>query len=447
MISGLIGFVIAIAILVVVHEFGHYIVARLTGVSVLAFSIGFGKVLYRHIDKRGCEWRLSAIPLGGYIKMLSEEEREDLQEEYPNRTFDWEKAIEKAKAYKRLMIVLAGPAMNLIFAAFLYAALAINGGYEASPRVGTPLAGSQAESAHVQAGWTVTKIGKHEVATFSDVRARLNETPTGSTVSVYFRAESGEGTWIDFRQDKKGENTSFPFGITPYFTSVMVSSIEPNSPAETVGLKPGDTVLSANGTKITDVMTLVRLIRESAGKPIEFVLKSSLAEGTRTLYITPFLDGTKTGEKHYRIGATLFSVPDTVYVKHGPVEAVGIGFKQVSGFSMLTVRSLARMVTGEESSNSLVGPVTIGNMAGKSLTLGFKAFVNFLAIISIGLGIANLLPIPVLDGGHATLTLIEMVTGKRPSKQLLSILMRIGMGLLLCLMAFALFNDFALLFS
>ncbi len=447
MISGLIGFLIAIAILVVVHEFGHYIVARLTGVSVLAFSLGFGKILFRHTDKRGCEWRISAIPFGGYVKMLSEEQKEDLQKEYPNRKFDWDRAYEQAKAYKRLLIVLAGPAMNLLFAALLYAAVAMSGGYEASPRVGVPLAGSQAESAHIEAGWTLAQVGKRDVKTFNEARALLNKVEEGKSVSVYFTTESGSGVWIDFRKEANDVNKSFPFGITPYITSIMVGSIEANSPAESVGLKPGATVISANGIKITEVTAFIRVIRSSGGKPVKLVLKDPLVEGTYTLEITPVLKQLETGEKVYRIGATLFNLPDAVYVSHGPIESLGIGLKSVVSFTGLTVKSIGRMFTGDESLNSIVGPVTIGNMAGKSLTVGVKAFVNFLAIISIGLGIANLLPIPVLDGGHATLTLIEMATGKRPSKKVLSILMQIGMGLLLALMALALFNDFAQLFS
>ncbi len=447
MILGLIGFLIAIAILIVVHEFGHYIVARITGVPVLAFSLGFGTILFKHTDKNGCEWRLSAIPLGGYVKMLSLEEKEELQKEHPNRSFPWEKALENAKAYKRLLIVLAGPAMNLLFAALLYAAMAVSGGYEASPRVGVPVAGSQAESAHVQAGWTVAKVGKNSVATFNEVRDELNKASDGQTVSVFFTTESGESTWIDFRKEKDATNKTFPFGITPYITSVMVGRIEPGSAAESAGLKPGETVLSANAVKITEVTTLIRLIRESAGKPLKLTLKEPASDKTRVLQITPVLSQTETGEKLYRIGAVLFSIPDTVFVRHGPIDAIGIGIGQVASFTAMTVSSIGRMIAGQESLNGIVGPVTIGNIAGKSLSVGFKAFVNFLAIISIGLGIANLLPIPVLDGGHATLALIEMATGKRPSKEFLSILMRIGMALLLALMGLALFNDFVQLFS
>ncbi len=447
MISGLIGFLIAIVILVFVHEIGHYVAARLSGVPVLAFSIGFGKVLYTRIDKRGCEWRISAIPLGGYVKMLSVEEKEDLQTEYPNRHFDWDHAFELTKAYKRLFVVLAGPAMNLIFAALLYSALAINGGYEVAPRMGVPLAGSQAESAHVQAGWIVEKIGKTPVASFNDIQKLLSKVPEGKSVSVFFRNDTGESAWVDFHKEKGEGNKTFPFGLTPSFHSVAIGHLEANSAAEAAGIKPGETVLSANGVAIVHVQTLIDMIRASAGKAIELKLTNEVDGVTRTIQITPRLTETETGEKVYRIGATLLSLPEVVLVKYGPVEALAVGVRQVAAVTVMSVKSIARMFVGQESLSSLAGPVTIGNLAGKSLNNGFKTFVNFMALISIALGITNLIPIPVLDGGQAVIALWEMGTGKRLSQTTLSILARIGMGLLLALFALALVNDFVHLFS
>ena len=441
--TGLIGFILSIAILIFVHEWGHYIVARLCGVPVLAFSLGFGPIVFKHTDKSGCEWRLSALPLGGYVKMLTLEEKPDLVKEFPARHFDWAHAVENTVAWRRFLIVLAGPAMNLIFAVFLYWGMAIQGGYEVSPRVGVPIASSEAARAGVEAGWTIKKVGETPVATFREVRKLLKDIPAGKTVSVYFTTDSGSSRWVDFRAlEEDSAKYATPFGLTPFIESVIVGRVEPDSAAEEAGIKAGETILSINGKSVGDAHAVIGIIRASAGKPLVFRLREAVGGEERTLSVTPRLARLDTGEEVLRIGATLASLPATVYVSYGPIEALGVGFRQTSAFVALTVGSFARLVVGEESLKSLGGPVAIGNIAGKTLSLGIAAFVNFLAALSISLGILNLLPVPVLDGGHILLNLWEMATGIRPSKAVYAILNRIGLAFILCLMGLALFNDF-----
>ncbi len=445
--TGLIGFILSLGILIFVHEWGHYIVARLCGVPVLAFSLGFGPIVFKHTDKSGCEWRLSALPLGGYVKMLTLEEKPDLVKEFPRQTFDWAHAVENTVAWRRFLIVLAGPAMNLIFAVLLYWGMAIQGGYEVSPRVGAPVASSEAARAGVEAGWVIEKVGDNPVATFREARKLLKDIPTGKTVSVYFTTDSGSGRWVDFRASE-GDTSKYatPFGLTPFIESVIVGRVEPDSAAEAAGIKAGETILSINGKSVADARGVIGIIRASAGNPLVIRLREAVGNEERALSVTPRLSRLDTGEEVLRIGATLVSLPETVYVSYGPIEALGVGFRQASGFVTMTAGSLARLFVGEESLKSIGGPVTIGNIAGKTLSLGLAAFVNFLAALSISLGILNLLPVPVLDGGHILLNLWEMATGIRPSKAVYAILNRLGVAFILCLMGLALFNDFTNLF-
>ena len=360
--AGLLGFILAIVILVLVHEWGHYIVARLSGVPVLAFSLGFGSVLFRYTDKAGCEWRLSTIPLGGYVKMLSSEQKELLQEEFPNRTFDWAHSFENTSVKKRLLIVLAGPLMNLIFAAFVYAGLAMVGTNEVSPRLGTPIVQSQAANLGIEEGWTIRAVDDTPVKTFFQAEALLTNADIGKTVRITFSLPSGPEKTLDFYVDREGVHakTPFAFGLMPYMESVIVGSVEAGSAAEAAGLKVGDTVLSVNGKPVRKAQTLVDAIREEGAKPLALRIKSPKGD-ERTLVVSARLTPQEAGNSVWKIGAVLGSIPETVYTQHGPIDSLVIGVKRVWSFTSMTIKGLGRMITGSESLKSVAGPVGIGN--------------------------------------------------------------------------------------
>lgn len=445
--AGLLGFILAIVILVLVHEWGHYIVARLSGVPVLAFSLGFGSVLFRYTDKAGCEWRLSAIPLGGYVRMLSSEQKELFQEEFPDRTFDWAHSFENTSVKKRLLIVLAGPLMNLIFAAFVYAGLAMVGTNEVAPRLGTPLVHSQAADLGVEEGWTIRAVDDTPIKTFFQAESILTNVDIGQTVRITFALPSGPERTLAFYVDREGVHgkNPFAFGLMPYMESVVVGSVEAGSEAEAAGLKVGDTVLSVNGKPVRKARTLVDAIRTDGADPLTLRIKSP--EGLeRTLTVSARLTALESGERVWKIGAVLGSIPETVYTQHGPVEALFIGVKRVWSFTSMTIKGLGRMITGSESLKSVAGPVGIGNLAGKTLQIGPAAFLTFLAMLSISLGILNLLPVPILDGGNIVIFLWELITGMKPSATVSLWLTRIGVAFILGLMGLAFFNDIVALF-
>ena len=432
--AGLLGFILAIVILVLVHEWGHYIVARLSGVPVLAFSLGFGSVLFRYTDKAGCEWRLSTIPLGGYVKMLSSEQKELLQEEFPNRTFDWAHSFENTSVKKRLLIVLAGPLMNLIFAAFVYAGLAMVGTNEVSPRLGTPIVQSQAANLGVEEGWTIRAVDDTPVKTFFQAEALLTNADIGKTVRITFSLPSGPEKTLDFYVDREGVHakTPFAFGLMPYMESVIVGSVEAGSAAEAAGLKVGDTVLSVNGKPVRKAQTLVDAIRAEGAKPLALRIKSPKGD-ERTLVVSARLTPQEAANSVWKIGAVLGSIPETVYTQHGPIDSLVIGVKRVWSFTSMTIKGLGRMITGSESLKSVAGPVGIGNLAGKTLQIGPVAFLTFLAMLSISLGILNFL--------------WELITGMKPSPTVSLWLTRIGVAFILGLMGLAFFNDIVALFQ
>lgn len=446
--AGLLGFILAIVILVLVHEWGHYIVARLSGVPVLAFSLGFGSVLFRYTDKAGCEWRLSTIPLGGYVKMLSSEQKELLQEEFPNRTFGWAHSFENTSVKKRLLIVLAGPLMNLIFSAFVYAGLAMVGTNEVSPRLGTPIVQSQAANLGVEEGWTIRAVDDTPVKTFFQAEALLTNADIGKTVRITFSLPSGPEKTLDFYVDREGVHakTPFAFGLMPYMESVIVGSVEAGSAAEAAGLKVGDTVLSVNGKPVRKAQTLVDAIRAEGAKPLALRIKSPKGD-ERTLVVSARLTPQEAANSVWKIGAVLGSIPETVYTQHGPIDSLVIGVKRVWSFTSMTIKGLGRMITGSESLKSVAGPVGIGNLAGKTLQIGPVAFLTFLAMLSISLGILNLLPVPILDGGNIVIFLWELITGMKPSPTVSLWLTRIGVAFILGLMGLAFFNDIVALFQ
>ena len=338
--------------------------------------------------------------------------------------------------------------MNLIFAAFVYAGLAMVGTNEVSPRLGTPIVQSQADNLGVEEGWTIRAVDDTPVKTFFQAEALLTNADIGKTVRITFSLPSGPEKTLDFYVDREGVHakTPFAFGLMPYMESVIVGSVEAGSAAEAAGLKVGDTVLSVNGKPVRKAQTLVDAIRAEGAKPLALRIKSPKGD-ERTLVVSARLTPQEAANSVWKIGAVLGSIPETVYMQHGPIDSLVIGVKRVWSFTSMTIKGLGRMITGSESLKSVAGPVGIGNLAGKTLQIGPVAFLTFLAMLSISLGILNLLPVPILDGGNIVIFLWELITGMKPSPTVSLWLTRIGVAFILGLMGLAFFNDIVALFQ
>lgn len=447
---GIIGFVLTVGIIVVIHEWGHYIVARMAGVKILAFSFGFGKVLLKRTDKRGCEWRLSMWPLGGYVKMLDTAEKEDHLKE--GKTFseaDWANAFDRKSVWRRFAVVFAGPAMNLILAALIYAALAMLGTYEPSGKMGVPPAGTQAYELRIDAGDSVTRVADVSVKTRNAVRMEFLNHMGEADVPATVTTEGGVPRTVRFDLSAfHGDGQTDPLeylGLMPYTQAVVVAEVIKGGAAEAAGLARGDTVLTLDGKPVTGVQSMITAIRAKTGKTLEMRVKNP--EGVERTVVTEVRPEDVNGQTIGRIGASLGSVGDFVFEHAGPVDALGIGGVKVWDTIRLTVNSVAGMLSGNVSVKSISGPVAIGDMAGQTLQYGFVPYVLFLALISISIGVLNLLPVPVLDGGHLMFYLYEMVTGRKPAPQVAEWGQKIGVFLLLLLMVLAVGNDITRLFG
>lgn len=355
MLTTLLAFALALGILVVIHELGHYWVARWCGVRILRFSVGFGKVLVRRTDRHGTEWALSAIPLGGYVKFLDGREAE-LPPAEAARAFD------RQSVWRRIAIVVAGPAANLLLASLLYALLFSWGVREPEPNQGPPLA--------------------------------------------------------------------------------RIQAVMPDGAAAAAGLQPGDVILEVAGRTDPDPDAFVTVIGRSTDQPVALRV---LRDGNeQTLQVVPRRDP-EAGVG--RIGVQLGVNLTFREVQYGPLESVWRGVERTADMAGTTLAMLGRMLIGQASWSQISGPVTIADYAGQTARIGLEAYIAFLAVVSVSLGVLNLLPIPMLDGGHLLYYLVEIVRGSPPPERWFDIGQRLGLSVLLTLMGLALFNDFVRLFG
>lgn len=447
----LLAFAVAIGVLVVVHEFGHYWVARRCGVKVLRFSIGFGKPLV--IWRRGpdaTEWAICALPLGGYVRMLDER---DESQQVP--VGELHRAFNRQSVGKRLAIVAAGPMANFLLAIVLYAGLNLTGVTEPVARLAAPPAGSVAARAGLIGGETVVAVrtdtagdGPDEsepVRSWDELRWKMLDPVTaGRAVTLVARTGDGSGNRFDYALDLSGIGTDAgddfmrKLGLQPA-AQVLVGEILPRSAAEQAGLRAGDEIMALDGNPVWSVAGLVDAVREHAGKRVTLTVKRQNA--TMRIPIVPQPQTDANAQVSGRIGAVLAGRMATVEVRYGPLEAVRHGAQRTWDVTRFSLRMLGKMVTGQASLKNLSGPVTIADYAGKSARLGLDYYVAFLALVSISLGVLNLLPIPVLDGGYLLYYAVEAITGRAISERWQGVLQRIGLMFVLLLSAVALFND------
>lgn len=447
----LLAFVGAIALLVVFHELGHYWMARRCGVKVLRFSIGFGKVIYsKRFSSAGTEWVVSAIPLGGYVKMLDEREGEVAPEDLPY-------AFNRQPVLQRMAIVITGPLANFLLAIVLYWGLFVHGLPGLKPMLGEVPPGSPAAHAQIQPGETILSINGETVPSWQELRWTILELSLRhGEVRIEARSAQGEPLFhlLDISgleaKDLDGEFLD-KLGLHPYRPVVLpvIGKIVEGGVAQRAGLREGDHILRANGVAVQRWGELVEMIRAHPGQTLR--LDFQRGEMTSSMELVP--QGVdESGKKVGKIGAGP-QVDDAAWqamlieVSYGPLEAFSRSLRKTWETSVITLKMLGKMVLGEVSMKNLSGPITIADYAGQSAETGLAAYLSFLALISISLGVLNLLPIPLLDGGHLLYYVAELVKGSPVSEQAWEIGQKIGIALLGTLMIFAIYNDINRLIS
>ncbi len=448
----LLAFVFALALLIAVHETGHYLAAVACNVRVLRFSIGFGRPLLRlRVGRDATEWVLAAIPLGGFVRMLDEREA-------PVPAQQLHRAFNRQGPWKRAAVVAAGPAANLLLAAALFSAVQMIGVRLPVPLLGAPPAGSAAAAAGVLAGQRVlaTRIGQstRPVQSWSQLQLRLQQAALDGR-RVGLQVEQGgrqRELMLDFRGDAlRASRADFlhSFGLRLQGAPARIVSVLDGQPAASAGLRAGDLVVAAGaGPQVlrpVDAQGLLQALASGDGRPL--VLRVLRAGRSLDLLVRPRMQRGADGRSHWRIGALLDGRVPTVLVRRPPFAAMRQGVRSTWQLSVLSVQTLGRMVVGRASLDELSGPVTIADYAGRSAALGLTAYLNFLAVVSLSLGVLNLLPIPVLDGGHLLYYAFEILTRRAVPQRVQQVLQQGGLVLIALMITVALYNDIVRVFG
>lgn len=443
MLFTLLAFAVALGLLITFHELGHYWAARRCGVKVLRFSVGFGKVLIKRVDRQGTEWALSAIPLGGYVKMLDDPAAGASEQEAAQ-------AFNRQGVGKRFFIVVAGPIANFVLAALLYALINIAGTQEPAAVIAAPAANTAAAQAGFEPGERITAINGAAIRSWSEARwGLLDALTSGGTVSVATEGPYGasrEHTLVlqAATLEPEGADPMARAGLALAKPRPQVTQVTPEGAGAQAGLQPGDIIVAAGGQNNPDAATLVKEIQSHAGQTLALVV---LRRDTRlTLNVTPMAEASAAGRVG-RIGVMLGADFPMVMVRYGVLDSLGRGVSRTFETAWFSLKMMGRMVTGSVSVRNISGPVTIADYAGQTARIGLAAYIGFLALISVSIGVLNLLPIPMLDGGHLMYYILEIVRGKPVPEQWLETGQRLGLGLLAALMGLAFFNDFTRLFS
>lgn len=451
MISTVAAFVLALGILIVVHEFGHYLVARWCGVKVLRFSVGFGKALIvRRIGPDNTEWALAAFPLGGYVKMLDEREA-------PVEQHELHRAFNRQPVGKRFAIVLAGPVANFLLAIVLYWGLFSQGMQELRPLLGKPAEQTMAERAGFVDGELITAVAGQKIDTWQELRWKLLQHALDNA-PVKIEVINARNELNERSLDLSGISTEHlegdllqQIGLRLYRPDMppVIGKISTDSVAERAGLAVGDEVVAIDGKAIDHWMDVVSAIRAAANREIEIEYRRG--DQATSVRLTP-AEAVENGRRLGRIGVgpqeTAFDRSRLMTtVRYSPVEALSKAIQTTWETSAFSLSILGRMVTGDVSWKNLSGPVTIADYAGQSARLGLSYYLKFLALISISLGVLNLLPIPILDGGHLMYYIVEIIKDGPVSEKVMEIGQQVGLALLVMLMAFAFYNDINRLLS
>lgn len=442
----LIFFLIALAILIIIHEYGHFWVARRCGVKVLRFSVGFGKPIWQKVGKDGTEYVLAPIPMGGYVKMLDEREM-PVGEEQAQFAFN------RQSLAKRVAIVSAGPIANLLFAVLAYWILLVVGVSGIKPVIDDVRPASIAAEAGLHAGDEILQIDGNDTPTWNSVyKALIQKAEYGEKIDITVSSTSikQEHSLIlpQVSLEQVG-NILEQIGIEPLRPAIkpILGEVMPGSPAEKAGLKAGDMLLSAQQETIPSWNQWVELIQASAGKKLDIEV---FQDGERiALTLIPEIGEDGKGRIGAAVDASQTAIPQELQaeLRYGPIAAIKHAVIQTWDFSSSTLKSLWGMITGKVSTDNLGGPISIAQIAGSSAEQGVMSFISFLAMISITLGILNLLPIPMLDGGHLAMFAFEAVRGKPLSDTVQVQIQKVGFLVLIMVMFIAFFNDLSRVFG
>ncbi|MES9895254.1 MAG: sigma E protease regulator RseP [Candidatus Thiodiazotropha endolucinida] len=441
----LVSFIVALAILIAVHEFGHFWVARKLGVKVLRFSIGFGRALWRRTSVvDGTEYVIAAIPLGGYVKMLDEREA-------PVEAEEQHRAFNRQSLGVRSAIVVAGPLFNFLFAILAFWLIFVTGDTGLKPIVGEVEGGSIAEQAGFTRGDEILAVADQPTPTWeSVVYVMLSEALDTPNLAVRVRSQTGMEHIYRVASDglsglAEDGMLLQNLGLTPDRPTLppVIGEVLDGEPAALAGLKSGDRIVTVDGVDVVDWSDWVNYVRKRPGQNLD--LEVDRNGDYIALSVTPLMiEGG--GESYGRIGASV-DVPDDLMddyravVKYGPIDAIGQSLYKTWDLSLLMLRMLGKMIIGEVSVKNLSGPISIADYAGKSASYGISYFLKFLAVVSVSLGVLNLLPIPVLDGGHLFFFLIEGIKGRPLSDQFIEQGQKIGLLILLAIMSLAFYVD------
>ncbi|HEX5844607.1 MAG TPA: sigma E protease regulator RseP [Pseudomonas sp.] len=440
----LVGTLVALGVLVTFHEFGHFWVARRCGVKVLRFSVGFGSPLLRWHDRQGTEFVIAAIPLGGYVKMLDEREGEVPSEQL-------EQSFNRKSVGQRIAIVAAGPVANFLLALVFFWAVAMLGSQQVRPVIGAVESGSLANVAGLQAGQEIVAVNGEPTVGWAAVNLqlvrRLGESGDLSISVRELGSTADSPRQIALDNWLRGADEPDPIaslGIRPWRPAIapVLAQLDPDGPAFAAGLQVGDRLLALDGKALADWQQLVDQVRSLPGKAVVLLLERQGQRQEVTLTLAARGEG-EARSGYLGAGAQPVEWPPEMLreVSYGPLDAVAEGAKRTWMMSLLTLDSLKKMLFGELSVKNLSGPITIAKVAGASAESGLGDFLTFLAYLSISLGVLNLLPIPVLDGGHLLFYLVEWVRGRPLSERVQGWGMQIGISLVIGVMLLALVND------
>lgn len=441
------AFVVVLGTLVVFHELGHYLVARWCGVKVLRFSVGFGRVVWaRRYGPDRTEWAVSAIPLGGYVKMADEREDELPIEDLP-------RAFNRQSVWRRIAIVAAGPVANLLLAVLLFAGTYVAGVPGQRAVLAPPAPSTAAAAAGVADGDVVVAVDGEPVASVQELRWRIVKSQGRGSVDLAVERRDGSRATLPLSlrghavPDWEG-NPLAALGLRPDLGAPLVDEVVAGKPAQAAGLRSGDRIVAVDGRPARSPSDVAGATNAKPGETIVYRVRRDGVE--QELAVVP--EAVEQGGRRIGLAGLRLRVDPAaiervaITVRSGPIDALAAGAGKTWELSVFTLRMLGRMIVGEASLKNLSGPITLADYAGQSAQAGLLTFVGYLALISISLGVLNLLPIPLLDGGHLLYYLAEIVLGRPLSDRAFEVGQRIGMALLAVLMTLALVNDVSRLF-